>query len=154
MEDEMEGWVSHAGLNPVLICMKPSCIGRRGSRRGASRRRLGVCMVLAAFLLAGCAGLPKDVQRPVSHALAQPGTTMLGQLAEKERPKAALQDSSGFALLASPNMAYSARFALTQHASRTLDIQYYSIHVDPTVVSLLREVRSAAHRGVRADPAG
>ena len=30
---------------------------------------------------------------------------MLGQLAEKERPKAALPDSSGFALLASPNMA-------------------------------------------------
>lgn len=113
------------------------------------RRCPGLCALLAALLLAGCAGLPKNVQRPVSHALAQPDTTPLGQLAQRRRPAAAPREVSGFALLASPNEAYSARLALTREASRTLDIQYYSVHVDPTVVSLLREVRSAAHRGVR-----
>ncbi|WP_298018130.1 phospholipase D family protein [uncultured Castellaniella sp.] len=103
----------------------------------------------AALLLAGCASLPKDVQRPVSAALDHPEATALGQLAARKRPDAIRDDLSGFALLASPNMAYAGRLALTEQAGKTLDIQYYAIHVDPTVRSLLRAVRAAARRGVR-----
>jgi phosphatidylserine/phosphatidylglycerophosphate/cardiolipin synthase-like enzyme len=106
----------------------------------------GLAVVL---LLAGCAGLPKNIQRPVSHALTQPESTPLGQLVEHKRPDTVPQDLSGFALLPSPNTAYAGRLALTERASKTLDIQYYSIHVDPTVSSLLRAVRAAAQRGVR-----
>ncbi|MGB6006763.1 phospholipase D family protein [Castellaniella sp.] len=103
----------------------------------------------AVLLLAGCASLPKDVQRPVSAALDHPESTTLGQLIAHKRPDAVRQDRSGFALLASPNMAYAGRLALTEQAGKTLDIQYYAIHVDPTVRSLLRAVRAAARRGVR-----
>lgn len=121
-----------------------------GSPIGRERFCLRRWAILAALLLvAGCASLPKDVQRPVSHALAQPGATALGQLVDQKRPAATPRHLSGFTLLPSPNLAYSARLALTQQATKTLDIQYYSIHVDTTVRSLLREVRSAAHRGVR-----
>ncbi|TAM83263.1 MAG: phospholipase D family protein [Candidimonas sp.] len=108
----------------------------------------GVALV-AALLLAGCASLPKDVQRPVSQALAPTDTTFLGRLVDQKRPPTIARDLSGFALLASPDMAYAGRLALTRQASRTLDIQYYSIHVDSTVSSLLRAVRAAARRGVR-----
>lgn len=112
-------------------------------------RLASVSSVAVALLLAGCAGLPKNVQRPVSHALAQPESTPLGQLVEHKWPDTVPRDLSGFALLPSPNTAYAGRLALTEQASKTLDIQYYSIHVDPTVSSLLLAVRAAAQRGVR-----
>jgi phosphatidylserine/phosphatidylglycerophosphate/cardiolipin synthase-like enzyme len=100
-------------------------------------------------MLASCASLPKHVQRPASYALAQPDSTALGRLVGQRRPKGVPPNLSGFALLASPNSAFSARLALTRRAEKTLDIQYYSIHVDPTVASLLCAVRAAAQRGVR-----
>lgn len=109
----------------------------------------GPWALAAALLLAGCASLPKDVQRPVSTALDHPEATALGQLVASKQPAATRSDLSGFALLASPNMAYAGRLALTEQASKTLDIQYYTIHVDPTVRDLLRAVRAAAQRGVR-----
>ncbi|TAL76512.1 MAG: phospholipase D family protein [Burkholderiaceae bacterium] len=111
--------------------------------------RFGVCILVGAVMLASCASLPKHVQRPASYALAQPGSTPLGRLVSQRRPKAVPPNLSGFALLASPNAAFAARLALTQRANKTLDIQYYSIHVDRTVASLLRAVRAAAQRGVR-----
>ncbi len=105
--------------------------------------------VLALALLAGCAGLPKDVERPVSRALADGAATPLGQLAGARRPSNVAADVSGYALVDSPNMAYASRLALTKQASRTLDIQYYAIHGDASTRELLREVRAAAQRGVR-----
>ncbi|MBV2181359.1 MAG: phospholipase D family protein [Castellaniella sp.] len=129
--------------------MQALTAGVRPTRRHPTRGCLLTCLAATALLVAGCASLPKDVQRPVSHALAQAGSTPLGQLAEHRRPASIPHDLSGFALLPSPNMAYAGRLALTQQASKTLDIQYYSIHVDSTVSSLLRDVRAAAQRGVR-----
>ncbi len=38
---------------------------------------------------------------------------------------------------------------MTQQAQKTLDIQYYAIHSDPSTRELLRAVRAAAARGVR-----
>lgn len=105
--------------------------------------------VLALALLAGCAGLPQHVERPVSQALADAAGTPLGQLAAARRPSAVSADVSGYALVDSPNMAYASRLALTQQARRTLDIQYYAIHGDASTRELLREVRAAAARGVR-----
>ena len=116
----------------------------------ASLARAGWCLaLLLCLVLAGCGSLPKDVERPVSHALANPETTVLGQLAQQHRPANARQRDSGFALVDSANLAYSSRLALTQRAGRTLDIQYYAIHADASTAELLREVRLAARRGVR-----
>lgn len=104
---------------------------------------------VAAALLAGCGSLPENVERPVSHALASPGGTPLGQLAAARRPAGTAPDISGYALVDSANLAFSSRLALTQQASQTLDIQYYAIHGDESTARLLQEVRLAAKRGVR-----
>ncbi len=105
--------------------------------------------VVAVALLLGCGSLPKDVERPESHALAEPDSTPLGQLAIARRPERTPADVSGYALVDSANLAFSSRLALTQQASRTLDIQYYAIHADASTRELLRAVRAAAQRGVR-----
>ena len=105
--------------------------------------------VLVLVWLGGCAGLPEHVERPESRSLADVAGTPLGQLAAARRPSAVAADVSGYALVDSPNMAYSSRLALTQQARRTLDIQYYAIHADASTRELLREVRAAAARGVR-----
>ena len=133
---------------PTAASLNASVPQRAGWRRGWA---LWLVVVLLAAL-AGCSSLPKDVQRPESHALADPQTTPLGALAASRRPAAARNGAagdSGFALIGSPNEAYSSRLALTERATRTLDIQYYAIHADSTSRELLRAVRAAAARGVR-----
>lgn len=106
------------------------------------------CLLLV-LLCAGCGSLPQDVRRPESRALAAPGETPLGQLAARRRPAGARASESGFALIDSADLAFSARLALAQGARRTLDVQYYAIHADPGTAELLRELRLAAARGVR-----
>lgn len=110
---------------------------------------LGAAMVVAAMALAGCAGLPKDVDRPVSIALADPGDTPLGQLVAKRRAAEGGRHASGFALLSGPQAAYSSRLALVDAAQKTLDLQYYAIHADASSERLLLSVVAAAQRGVR-----
>ena len=108
-----------------------------------------LALLLAGALLAGCGSLPKDVERPVSHALADVAGTPLGQLAAAGRPAGTAPEVSGYALIDSADMAYASRLALTQQARQTLDIQYYAIHGDASTANLLSEVRAAAARGVR-----
>ena len=133
---------------PTAASLNAPVPQRAGWRRGWT---LWLVVVLLAALT-GCSSLPKDVQRPESHALADPQTTPLGALAASRRPASARNGAagdSGFALIGSPNEAYSSRLALTERATRTLDIQYYAIHADSTSRELLRAVRAAAARGVR-----
>lgn len=106
-------------------------------------------LLLAAVLLYGCARLPQQMVRPVAQALDNPQSTPLGQLVEHRRPQDAPPTHSGLALLATPEAAYAARLALVQQAQRTLDLQYYLIHADPSAAALLQAVRDAAARGVR-----
>ncbi|HRN75639.1 phospholipase D family protein [Ottowia sp.] len=132
-----------------MFTPKPAGLARAPAARW---RRAVLALWLGAMLalgLAGCGSLPKDVERPVSQALAEPTATPLGRLAAQRRPPSARERDSGFALIDSANMAYSSRLALTRQASRTLDIQYYAIHADASTAELLREVRAAAARGVR-----
>ncbi len=121
-------------------------------QRTGSRPGWAFWLVALWLALTGCSSLPKEVQRPESHALADPQTTPLGALAASRRPASARNGAagdSGFALIGSPNEAYSSRLALTERATRTLDIQYYAIHADSTSRELLRAIRAAAARGVR-----
>ena len=134
----------HAPFAPSLTAPQR----RSPARRAWSKGWLAgpVCLLM---VLTGCGSLPKDVERPESHALAQPASTPLGELAAARRPAAARPDDAGFALIGSPNEAFSSRLALTQRATRALDIQYYAIHADASTRDLLLAVRDAARRGVR-----
>ncbi len=110
-----------------------------GFRKGA-----GVaCIVL---LLAGCAGLPKHVQKYPSEALRRPDTTALGRIVEHAKGG---RNLSGIRLLASGDEALASLIALADRAQRTLDIQYYIIHQDESASVLLHHLRGAADRGVR-----
>ncbi|RYH17423.1 MAG: phospholipase D family protein, partial [Alcaligenaceae bacterium] len=104
----------------------------------------------AALALAGCAGLPQDVARPVSTSLQTVDSTALGKLVTAHRRAGgSTQAASAFLLLNNPQEAYTSRLALVQQAQKTLDLQYYAIHVDASSERLLRGVVAAARRGVR-----
>ncbi len=108
-----------------------------------------VLALAAAVAVTGCAGLPKDVERPVSTALQNPGDTALGQWVEARRTAQKARHPSGFVLLSGPQAAYSSRLALVDAAQKTLDLQYYAIHADASSERLLLGVAAAARRGVR-----
>jgi len=104
---------------------------------------LGLC-------LGGCAGLPPPVANPASHAFTDTESTALARIAQAARERAAVApDRSGFRPLPEGEFAFDARLALTRHAQRSLDVQYYLIQNDPLGRMLLRELRDAALRGVR-----
>jgi putative cardiolipin synthase len=105
------------------------------------------CAALALlFLVAGCVGLPRHVQKSRSESLLHPETTSLGRLVAAEESN---KNLSGIHLLTSGEEALADLIALADHAERTLDIQYYIIHQDDSARILLRHVRQAADRGVR-----
>ena len=121
----------------------------RKSERGAQRGRVGGLLPLMALLVlsAGCASLPRHVEKVRSEALPNPDITTLGRIiATEER---AHKHLSGIRLLSSGEEALADLIALADHAERTLDIQYYIIHQDDSARTLLQHVRSAADRGVR-----
>jgi cardiolipin synthase C len=103
-------------------------------------------LAVALLLMAGCATLPRHVQKSHSEALAKPETTSLGRIIAAE---AGGKNLSGIRLLTSGEEALADLIALADHAERTLDIQYYIIHQDESARILLHHVRLAADRGVR-----
>jgi len=105
---------------------------------------------MLAVLCTACAGLPKDVERPVSYAIdVAKEPTALSALVQQQRRAAGARSASGFTLLNGPQEAYGSRLALALQAQKTLDLQYYAIHADDSTARLLREVVAAARRGVR-----
>jgi cardiolipin synthase C len=110
------------------------------------RKTYGSATVALVLLLAGCATLPRHVEKSRSEALANPESTSLGRLAVAEQTN---KNLSGIRLLASGEEALADLIALADHAERTLDIQYYIIHQDDSTRLLLHHVRLAADRGVR-----
>ena len=118
---------------------------RKTCLRPAALSRAFPAMALA-FVLAGCVGLPRHVQKSHSEALPHPETTSLGRIVAREQIN---KNLSGIHLLASGEEAFADLIALADHAERTLDIQYYIIHEDNSARILLNHVRLAADRGVR-----
>ena len=119
---------------------KPTC--GKLSKRGGSIPLLAVL----ALLIAGCATLPRHVQKTPSVALKDPDTTSLGRIVAAEEGG---KNLSGIRLLTSGEEALADLIALADHAQRTLDVQYYIIHQDDSARILLHHVRLAADRGVR-----
>lgn len=103
-------------------------------------------VLLCAIALAACASLPPPVAREPVTAFAEPQATTLGRLAAAAAPA---PEVSGFRLLVSGEEAFGSLAALADHAERSLDLQYYLIHSDPSSRALMRRVRAAADRGVR-----
>ncbi|RZI76677.1 MAG: phospholipase D family protein [Variovorax sp.] len=115
-----------------------------------SSRWFPALLAATAFALAsGCAQLPKNVERPVSSALASPAGTSLATLVQQRHDAAGARYDSGFLLLDGPQNAYGSRLALVEGARKTLDLQYYAIHADASTRRLMTAVREAADRGVR-----
>ncbi|MEJ8845156.1 phospholipase D family protein [Variovorax rhizosphaerae] len=108
-------------------------------------RRLA--MLLAAWLLTACAGLPPPVPNVPTHALTDVAGTALARTVAANGAHA--PDLSGFRLLPEASFAFDARIALARRAEKTLDVQYYLIQNDDVGLLLLRELRDAAARGVR-----
>jgi len=108
-------------------------------------------LALAALwvgMLAGCASLPGDVDRPVSVAHTDVDHTRLAALAAEAAP----QDErlrSGLRLLPSGDQAFEARIALIHAAEKSIDVQYYQIADDASGLQFLAALCDAAGRGVR-----
>jgi putative cardiolipin synthase len=120
-------------------------------------RRIGIVAAWIVFMLiAGCAGLPADVQRAASQGV-DGARTSLAQIAERsaadEPTVQATQpehnDLSGLRLIADGDHALATRLALIRRAESSLDLQYYQIASDATGLLVLRELGQAAARGVR-----
>jgi cardiolipin synthase C len=103
-------------------------------------------LAAAIFVMSGCAGLPRHVQKTPSEAFQKPGSTTLGHIVASDEEGMNL---SGIKLLSSGEEALASLIALADHAEKTLDIQYYIIHQDDSAQTLLHHVRMAADRGVR-----
>ena len=78
-------------------------------------RRWGAAAIFSG-LLAACAQLPVNVERPVSTALAAPAGTPLAALVQQRRDAAKARQASGFLLLGGPQSAYGSRLALADGA--------------------------------------
>jgi putative cardiolipin synthase len=114
---------------------------------GPLARLLSIVLGAGGLLaISGCASLPADPPRQASYALAPETTGGLGAMATAAIPK---DGRSGFALLPVSSVAYTTRVDLIRKAEHSLDLQYYLFQADGTGLSLMRELRGAALRGVR-----
>ncbi len=102
--------------------------------------------VVITLLLGACSTLPPNVERVASHALHDTQATPLARAVTAALPGEGL---SGFRILAAGDVAYSARLVLTNHAQRSLDLQYFWVEADASTRTLFAALRQAAGRGVR-----
>jgi len=116
-------------------------------RQSSALIRCGAMALMAALslLLQGCAVLvDRDKSASVAE-VAQPGTD-LRRIADQIDMAA---DESVFRPMPLSDYAMDARLTLIQHASSSIDVQYYLVGSDATGHTLLRALRDAARRGVR-----
>jgi len=122
-----------------------SSLDRPRARWAARTVRALASIVL--IVLAGCASLPKDVERPHSSAFADTGATALGRALAPAI--AANPGKTGAYPLPNGREAFAARVLLARAAERSLDLQYYIWHSDTTGGLLSEALWQAAERGVR-----
>ena len=102
---------------------------------------------LAFAMISSCASLPKNFERPESFALIDTQSTVFGRLLADE--KAGHSGKSGFHLLDDGLDAFVARAVLSNHAERSIDVQYYLYHDDLVGKLFTDLLLKAADRGVR-----
>jgi len=97
--------------------------------------------------LGACATLRTDVPRPASTAL--PPSLGSPAAREAQRQTQAHPEQSGFRLLVRNTDALMSRIVLADHATRSIDLQYYIFDDDATGRLLAQRLLAAADRGVR-----
>lgn len=102
--------------------------------------------LFAALLLGGCAGVLPKVDRVPSHVQLAPPDAPLASIA---REAGVAGEESGLWPIYQAAFALDARLALIEHATTSIDLQYYLIGDDSTGRAILRALRNAARRGVR-----
>lgn len=115
------------------------------------RRIFLMGLMAAAMGLAGCGNLPAQEPHRPTYALASNAGTPLAALVDASRPADSTRAGSisGFRLLGLSETAYGSRMAMIDAATKTLDLQYYTIHYDSSTEALMERLRVAAQRGVR-----
>jgi putative cardiolipin synthase len=101
----------------------------------------------SAYLIVGCAGLPKDFNRPPSYVINGGQDTRLGLNFSRQLEDH--PDQSGVYLLSDGLDAFVGRVLLARMAERSIDLQYYMFHQDTVGQLLIAELLKAADRGVR-----
>lgn len=111
--------------------------------------RLFACLWLVAALV-GCAhqSIWETTASEPTQALAQTGDTALGALSGRILTQGP-GGLSALHLLDDGRQALAARLALIDQAERSLDLQYYIWHTDPSGQALAAALWRAAARGVR-----
>lgn len=108
-----------------------------------TRPKQGI-VLLIVMLLAACSTLPRAVEREPSTSI-EDDSTLLARMFALDAPAG----HSAFAPVVSGADAYELRAAMAGLAERTLDLQYYIWGNDLAGRAMLREVLTAAERGVR-----
>lgn len=105
------------------------------------------CILAGLFIASGCASLPENTNRRVSHTYTDTTDTYLGRnnIADLE----AHLGKSGFVPLSSGLDAFVARAVLARFAEKSIDAQYYLLHSDLTGKLFLDQLMKAADRGIR-----
>jgi putative cardiolipin synthase len=104
-------------------------------------------VVVAFFILSGCATLPTNFERPQSYAFTDTEDTRFGKAHRDEMRTYTGQ--SGFLLLGNGLDAFVARALLAHAAERSIDVQYYLYHDDLIGRLFTDQLLKAADRGVR-----
>ena len=100
-----------------------------------------------AAVLAACGSLPVPRERPEAFAMPVEPAGALAQIALASTPPG---EHSGFRLMPLGFYSLDARIQLARRARHSLVVQYYQLENDATGRLLLRSVREAAMRGVKA----
>ena len=107
--------------------------------------RIGSCALL--LCLVACSSLRTDYVKRRSVAL--PPSAAAPTVHYADARVAAHGDQSGFRLLADNNDALMSRVTLADHATRSIDLQYYIFDNDATGRLMMQRLLAAADRGVR-----
>ncbi len=108
-------------------------------------RYFGFVVVFA--VTAGCASIDFDYPKSESTAFTDTGDTRLGRAIAD--PVAAHPDKAGFYPLLDGVDALALRWLLAERAERSIDVQYFLIHVDVVGRVFIESLLRAADRGVR-----
>ncbi len=123
----------------------PRFFSRAGGAPGAC---FAILLTLALLFASGCSSVRKNYPKIPSEALPPPEDASITQRINRHLARQPA-GYSGFRLLALSSEALTARIALAGQAVRSLDVQYYMIHDDPTGRLVTRHILAAADRGVR-----
>jgi len=107
---------------------------------------LRILLICLAVIVSGCTTLQPDPPRPLTHALPQ---TVKGDLVDVAASLRLTQGETAAMPLSSAKEGLEWRLALVDHATTSIDIQYFIWSSDAAGVLLFDRLLKAADRGVR-----